>query len=110
MEEPTEINFYKCHGGGAANGGEGKCRGRERSWQGAGFLLLRTISYFTYEMANNQSEIAREGGFRERRTGCPLLPARSAGWHISISLVKSDRKLQRKIGSPAALSQPPHSP
>ena len=77
---------------------------------GAGFLLLRTISYFTYEMANNQSEIAREGGFWERRTGCPLLPARSAGWHISITLVKSDRKLQRKIGSPAALSQPPHSP
>ena len=70
MEEPTEINFYKCHGGGAANGGEGKCRGRERSWQGAGFLLLRTISYFTYEMANNQRKTAREGGFRKHRHGC----------------------------------------
>ena len=34
------------------------------------FLLLRTISYFTYEMANNQRKTAREGGFRERRHGC----------------------------------------
>ncbi len=45
MEEPTEINFYKCHGGGAANGGEGKCRGRERNWQGAGFLLGLPIRF-----------------------------------------------------------------
>ena len=34
------------------------------------FLLLRTISYFTYEMANNQRKTARNGGFRERRHGC----------------------------------------
>ena len=34
------------------------------------FLLLRTISYFTYEMANTQSEAARDGGFRKQRHGC----------------------------------------
>ena len=34
---PTEINFYKCHSGGAVNGDEGKCCGRERSWQGGRF-------------------------------------------------------------------------
>ncbi len=47
-----------------------------RAWRNAYFLLLRTISYFTYEMVDNQSKTAREGGFRKHRTGCPLLPAR----------------------------------
>ena len=65
-------------------------------WAGRGFLLLRTISYFTYEMVNSQSENARDGGFRERRTGCPLLPARPVGYYISISLVKSDWKPRQK--------------
>jgi hypothetical protein len=40
-----------------------KREGREQQEKGAGrgrsFLLLRTISYFTYEMVNNQSETAR---------------------------------------------------
>ena len=74
-----------------------------RGMRGNGFLLLRAISYFTYEMVNNQSETAREGGFRERRTGCPLLPARPVECHTSISLVKSDWKLQQK-------TIPPHPP
>jgi hypothetical protein len=71
-----------------------------------GFLLLRTISHFTYEMVNNTEKIAREGDFRKRRTGCPLLPARPVEYHISISLVKSDWKLQQKT---VPLSVPPAS-
>ncbi len=43
-----------------------------------------------------QRKIAREGDFRKRRTGCPLLPARPVEYHISISLVKSDWKPQQK--------------
>ena len=34
------------------------------------FMLLRTISNFTYEMVNNQSEIAKDGDFRKHRHGC----------------------------------------
>ena len=67
-----------------------------------GFLLLRTISHFTYEMVNNTEKIAREGDFRKRRTGCPLLPARPVEYHISISLVKSDWTLQQKTEAPPA--------
>ena len=37
---------------------------------GAGFLLLRTISNFTYEMGDNQRKIATEGNFRKHRHGC----------------------------------------
>ena len=89
----TEINFYKRPGG-QSKAGPGR---PERGLAGkGGFLRLRTISHFTYEMVNNQSETARDGGFRERRTGCPLLPARPAGCHLPISLVKSDWKLQQK--------------
>ena len=51
-----------------------------------------------------QRKIAREGDFRKRRTGCPLLPARPVEYHISISLVKSDWKLQQKTALPR---QPP---
>ena len=51
-----------------------------------------------------QRKIAREGDFRKRRTGCPLLPARPVEYHISISLVKSDWKLQQKTAPPR---QPP---
>ncbi len=76
---------------------------------GDDFLLLRTISYFTYEMVNNTEKIAKEGDFRKRRTGCPLLPARPVGYHIPISLVKSDWKLQQKIVPRPRFSQPrPH--
>ena len=46
----------------------------------------------------------QDGGFRKRRTGCPLLPARPVEYHISISLVKSDWKLQQKTAPPR---QPP---
>ena len=46
----------------------------------------------------------QDGGFRKRRTGCPLLPARPVEYHISISLVKSDWKLQQKT---VPLSVPP---
>ena len=42
----------------------------KRGWQDCGFLLLRTISHFTYEMVNSQSEAARDGGFRKHRHGC----------------------------------------
>ena len=52
----TEINFYK------RPGGQSKAEpGRpERGLTGrGGFLLLRTISHFTYEMVNKQSETAR---------------------------------------------------
>ncbi len=52
-----EIHFKK------RLGGQKQTRGREQREKGAGrgrsFLLLRTISYFTYEMVNNQSETAR---------------------------------------------------
>ncbi len=37
-----------------AEGGRTGRNSRGRAWQDLGFLLLRTISYFTYEMANNQ--------------------------------------------------------
>ena len=40
VEDFTEINFYKCHGGGAVNGGEEKCCGQERSWQGGWFSAV----------------------------------------------------------------------
>ena len=46
-------------------------------------------------------------GFREHRTGCPLLPARPFEHRISISLVKSDGKLKTKLRLPPA---PPLSP
>ena len=36
----------------------------------AGFLPLRTISNFTYEMGDNQRKIATEGNFRKHRHGC----------------------------------------
>ena len=49
-----------------------------------------------------QRKIAREGDFRKRRTGCPLLPARPVEYHISISLVKSDWTLQQKTEAPPA--------
>ncbi len=53
-----------------AEGGRTGRNSRGRAWQDLGFLLLRTISYFTYEMANTQSEAARDGGFRKQRHGC----------------------------------------
>ena len=53
-----------------AEGGRTGRNSRGRAWQDLGFLLLRTISYFTYEMANTQSEAARDGGFRKHRHGC----------------------------------------
>ena len=36
----------------------------------AGFMPLRTISNFTYEMIDHQSETARDSGFRKHRHGC----------------------------------------
>ena len=36
----------------------------------AGFLPLRTISNFTYEMVDHQKKIATEGNFRKHRHGC----------------------------------------
>ncbi len=56
-----------------------------------------------------QRKIAREGDFRKRRTGCPLLPARPVEYHISISLVKSDWKLQQKT-VPLSVSPSRQSP
>ncbi len=44
--------------------------------RGGIFGLLRTISYFTYEMVDKQGKIAMEGDFRKRRAGCPLFPSR----------------------------------
>ena len=52
-----EIHFKKRLGGRKQTRGAGTAG--KRGWPGAGFLLLRTISYFTYEMVNNQSETAR---------------------------------------------------
>ncbi len=51
-----------------------------------------------------KGEIATDGNFRKQRHGSRLLPTRSAGYHISISLVKSDWKLQQKTALPR---QPP---
>ena len=52
----TEINFYKRPGG-QSKAGPGR---PERGLAGkGGFLRLRTISHFTYEMVNKQSETAR---------------------------------------------------
>ncbi|MCI8845056.1 MAG: hypothetical protein HFI04_01535 [Lachnospiraceae bacterium] len=42
----------------------------ERGRTGGGFLPLRTISHFTYEMVNNQSKPARMAELRKRRHGC----------------------------------------
>lgn len=51
--------------------------GMEAAGSGGGiFGLLRTISYFTYEMVDKQGKIAMEGDFRKRRAGCPLFPSR----------------------------------
>ena len=61
-----QINFYKCPDGQRKTGlGRLKREGREGD-----FLLLRTISHFTYEMVNNQSEAAMDGGLRKHRHGC----------------------------------------
>ena len=49
-----------------------------------------------------QGDIAMDGNVRKQRHGCRLLPTRSAGYHISISLVKSDWKLQQKTEAPPA--------
>lgn len=51
--------------------------GMEAAGSGGGiFGLLRTISYFTYEMVDKQGKIAMEGDFRKRRAGCPLFRSR----------------------------------
>ena len=47
--------------------GQGRLR---QGRAGAGFLPLRTISNFTYEMVDHQSETARDSGFRKHRHGC----------------------------------------
>ena len=46
---------------------------RERGGRDFGFLPLRTISHFTYEMVDNRRETAREGSFRKQRHGCPSI-------------------------------------
>jgi len=52
---PTEINFYK-----RPDGRSKTVPGLpERGLAGDGFLLLRTISHFTYEMVNNQRKLPR---------------------------------------------------
>ena len=50
-----------------AEGGRTGRNSRGRAWRDLGFLLLRTISYFTYEMVNIQKKIATEGNFRKQR-------------------------------------------
>ena len=51
----TEINFYKRPDGRSKTVPELP----ERGLAGDGFLLLRTISHFTYEMVNNQRKLPR---------------------------------------------------
>ena len=59
--------FFFILGGGGGGGGQGD----GKTEPGTGFFwLLRTISYFTYEMVNNQSEAAMDGGLRKHRHGC----------------------------------------
>ena len=98
--------FASAIAGGKRKEGRRKADGEGAAEEGV-FLLLRTISHFTYEMVNDQSETARDGGFRERRTGCPLLPARPVEHHIPISLVKSDWKLRQKT-APTPAPFPPN--
>ncbi len=93
------------------------CGGKDRTErEGAGraavFLLLRTISHFTYEMNDNLGKNRMEAVFRKHRTGCPLLPARSVAYILPISLVKSDWKPQQKHHRPASPFpfRPIHSP
>jgi len=67
-----EINF--CRGHGAA--------GKETAaaWSGPGmgwdFLLLRTISNFTYEIVKSLGEIAMDGNFRKKGHGCHFFSTR----------------------------------
>ena len=42
------------------------------------FLLLRTISNFTYEMVKKPGEIATDGNFRKRRTRMSFVSIPSA--------------------------------
>ena len=58
--------FISAIAEGQSTGARGNAAAEKGAGRGAGFLLLCTISYFTYEMANNQRETARDGGFRER--------------------------------------------
>ena len=43
----------------------------------AGFLPLRTISNFTYEIVKSLGEIAMDGNFRKKGHGCPFFSTRS---------------------------------
>ena len=68
---------------------------------GIGFVMLRTISNFTYEMVDNQSETARTAV--SGSIGMDAVASGSFGFRaLPISLVKSDWKLQQKTVSPPA--------
>lgn len=61
-----------------AEGGRTGRNSRGRAWQDLGFLLLRTISYFTYEMINRQSETARMAVLGS--VGMDAVAPGSSGW------------------------------
>ena len=72
-----------------------RCLRQNNRFSVAGFLLLRTISYFTYEMINRQSETARMAVLGS--VGMDAVAPGSSGTTIlPISLVKSDWKLQQE--------------
>ncbi len=50
----------------------------KRGWQDCGFLLLRTISHFTYEMVNNQRKLPRRAILGS--IGMDAVASGSSGW------------------------------
>lgn len=60
----------------AAWGARAEPRELGKELAGMNFLLLRTISHFTYEMVKNQGGIAMDGNLGSAGHGCPSLPTR----------------------------------
>ena len=64
-----ESMFVSVMAGGSQRGAK-ELQEPGKELAGAGFLLLRTISNFTYEMVDNQSETARTAVSGSIRHGC----------------------------------------
>ena len=70
--------FISAIAEGQSTGAKGNAAAGKGAGRGAGFLLLRTISYFTYEMANNQSKTARRAVLGS--IGKDAVASGSSGW------------------------------
>ena len=95
----AEINFDKRHGGGRPK--RVAATGRGTDWEPVFCCCVQSVISLM-KWSKIQGELPWMAISGSLRHGCRLLPTRSVRYHISISLVKSDWKLQQKTGSPPA--------